>query len=341
MTTMIRSRMLWTSLVAAGIGWLTLAHAVAGPVVESTDPQATQSTQMEQSSTPADQSTATQDEDQQKKKKTTQTKPAPSEAAAAPSTSGQPTTTFSPNPLAMPVPPTYAPGAPGGPAQTANPYGMMPSPPTAYGPYGAPNSATTSSSAGAAGTAWGWSGAPTSTGAPLGYAMPSAGGAAGYGGGLGYGVPPSPTQPMSLGGAAMADPSFGRYESANIRQATDVRPPATVGESQQRVLQGGKPFSGWRPSDAVSPYQRLNDFDMAHSPGVNQYYSYVKPLLDQQAQNRVVNRDMQGLADTARAGYDATQSTGQRPGNAVPTAAPRVPATFMNTGQFFPDPYAR
>jgi hypothetical protein len=340
MTTMIRSRILWTSLFAVGICWLWLAHAVAGPVVESADPQATQSTQTEQSTTPADASTATtQDEDQQKKK-TPRTTPAPSSGTAAPATGGQPTTTFAPSPQTMPVPPTYAPGAPGGPTQTTNPYGMMPSPPTAFGPYGAPNSGTPSSSAGATGTGWGWSGAPTSTGAPMGYAMPPAGGAAGYGGGLGYGVPPSPTQPMSLGGAAMADPSFGRYESANIREATDVRQPATVGESQQRVLQGGKPFSGWTPSAAVSPYQRLNDFGL-RSPGVNLYYNYVKPELDQQAQNRAVTRDVQGLADTARAGYQAMQTTGQRPGNSLPTAAPRVPATFMNTGQFYPDPYAR
>jgi hypothetical protein len=328
MKTMSRSKILSTSLIAGGTCWLLLGYAVAGPVVQPADQPATQSTQTGQSAD--SQSWVGQTEDEQKKtSRTTSTQRA---ATSAPAAAGQPTTAFTPDPRTMPLPPTYAPGAPGGPTQTANPYGTMPSPPTAYGPYGsaAPGAASSGYNTGAAGTGSTWGGAA----APMGYSTPS-------GGGAGYGVPPSPTQPMSLGGAAMSDPSFGRYESMNMREATGVRQPATIGDSQARVLQGGKPFSGWQPSNAYSPYMRLNDFANYQSPGTNVYYNYVKPLLDQNEQNRAVTRDVQGLTDTARAGYQAMQAVGQRPGNTAPTTAPRVPATFMNTGQYYPDPNAR
>jgi len=70
--------------------------------------------------------------------------------------------------------------------------------------------------------------------------------------------------------------------------------------------------------------------------GSNAYYDWVKPLLDQQQQNRQVNRSIGGLSDTARAGYQSIENMRQRPGNTIQNVGPRNPATFMNTGQYYP-----
>jgi hypothetical protein len=163
------------------------------------------------------------------------------------------------------------------------------------------------------------------------------GGGYGYGGGGGgYGVPPAPTQTMTVGAAAMSDPSFGRYERQDIRQATAPRQPATYGRTQSQILQGAKPFSAYKPADAYSPYMRLNTRNLESARGANAYYEWVKPLVDQQHQNRRTEQNIIGLEGVARSGYQTMESMRQRPGNMIRSAAPRVPATFMNTGQYYP-----
>ena len=231
-------------------------------------------------------------------------------------------------PQAMPLPPTYAPGAPGAPSGSdANPYGEMPLPPTAYGLYDSPNPEMM---APAPGMRPGMGSMPQSS-------TPAAGGARAGGGYSGYGAPPAPTPTSSLGGASFADPRYGRYEAQSIRESTAPRQPATFGQSQSRVLDRNKPFSAYRPASATSPYMRLTgDFRLNTNPASNNYYEYVKPLLDQEAENRRVNTHLQGLTDTARSGYQTIESMKQRPGNTIQSTGPRTPATYMNTGNYYP-----
>ena len=133
---------------------------------------------------------------------------------------------------------------------------------------------------------------------------------------------------------ALADPGFGRYQSPDMREATASRPPATIGRTESQILRGNKPFTSYQPDSAYSPYMRLNSNSLTN-PGNNIYYEWVKPLLDQQQENRQVNRNIQGLESTARSGYQALQDMKQRPGNMVPGATYRSPATYMNTGQYY------
>ncbi|MBN1590380.1 MAG: hypothetical protein JW888_12770 [Pirellulales bacterium] len=308
----ILGRSAWAVLFVGGMCLVLFGHAIAGPVVQSTDETATEDESTDTSDVPFPLQNPAQ--------------PAPTPSApSSSSTGGQPTTAYQPNPQSMPLPPTYAPGSPGAQAgSTMDPYGAMPLPPTAYGPYDSSGTGAPSPEQGMVRP-----GVGPNMGGSTGGMAPQTGGA------TGYGVPPSPTPTISLGGAAMADPSYGRYEAMNIREATAPRQPATFGLSRSQTLRGSKPFSQSRQQSAYSPYMRLNN-PRNWSEGSNAYYQYVKPMLDQQQENSVVNRDIQGLTDTARAGYQSMESMKQRPGNTIRQAAPRTPATFMNTGQYYP-----
>ncbi|HBO44237.1 MAG TPA: hypothetical protein DD670_09955 [Planctomycetaceae bacterium] len=207
-----------------------------------------------------------------------------------------------------------------------DPYGAMPTAPTAFGLYD-------SAHPGAGG---GFTPTPMVGG-------PSAGGGQGMGMGpglgtslgFGSGAPPSPTPTSSLGNAAMADPSFGRYDSQSISQATSPRQPATYGQARSQVLSPAKPFQGYRPQSAYSPYMRLNQ-QSSFTGASNPYYEWVRPLLEQQQENRQVDRQIGGLTGVARSGFQNFEAMRQRPGNTIQQGPQRNPSTFMNTGQFYP-----
>ena len=104
------------------------------------------------------------------------------------------------------------------------------------------------------------------------------------------------------------------------------------------MLRGNKPFSDYRRKSPYSPYlSLLRTRDTAE--GINNYYEYVKPRLEAQQESRQVNRQIQGLQDTARYGAQTTQQQlqqlKQRPGTVLPSTPQRAPATFMNYQQFF------
>ncbi|MBN2023354.1 MAG: hypothetical protein JW809_11250 [Pirellulales bacterium] len=214
----------------------------------------------------------------------------------------------------MPLPPTYGPGlATSGAAGTGAP--AMPMAPTAYGLY---DSATP---------------------------MPSQGGTSELGFGLtgprpsptGFGFgPPTPTPsstPMASPGLAVADPRFGPYQPANIEQATAPRPAATFGQARDNVMRQPKPFSDYQKPRVYSPYLSLmRQSDTVR--GIDNYYEYVRPVIEQQAQQRQVNREMQGLQETAR--YDQMlMGSSTRPGTNAPGTSPKQPATFMNFQQYY------
>lgn len=320
-------RQIGLGMAACGILLMLSTHAATGPVVQTTESTTEQGTTTETWPGWSGQSWTT---DQEAIKKAPATAP---QTTPSPSTQTQQTPQQQVPPMmaprTMPVPPTYAPGSPGAPWETnaVDPYGAMPMAPTGYGSYETgrtesggvgPNMVRPGSLGGAAGMTPG---------------QPSTSGLSGYGGG--YGAPPSPTPTMSLGGMAMADPSFGRYEAANIREATAASQPASIGRSESEILRGNKPFSGYKPQSATSPYLRLSD-DLYRSTGTNTYYNYVKPLIDQQQENRQVTHNLQGLSNTARSDYQTLESLKQRPGNTIQGTAPRMPATFMNTGRYYP-----
>ncbi|MCX7426920.1 MAG: hypothetical protein NTW96_14995 [Planctomycetia bacterium] len=247
--------------------------------------------------------------------------PETDEAAAQPTASGQRRASTAPPSQAapaatpqqmMPLPPTVAPGSPAstGAGQAGQTYPGLPASPT--GPYD-PNSQS-------AGPGMGF---PTSPGATGSGASP---------GGLAAVPQPTPVSPL---GMVPSDPSTGRYQMNTIPEATAPRPPAQVPQARQDIKRGNKPFAGYSAPSAYSPYMNLFRGENS-ARGLNNYYSYVKPALDQQRQDMTSNREIQGLQDTARYGAQSAEQMGQRPGSVIPGNSPKIPATFMNYQQFFP-----
>jgi hypothetical protein len=214
----------------------------------------------------------------------------------------------------MPMPPTFAPGSPGatGAGTAGQNYPGVPTSPTGFGLYD-PNSQS----------------AGPGMGIPAGPGAMNPGAAPG-----GVGAVPQPT-PVSPLGMTSPDPSMGRYQTNTVPEATAPRPPAQVPQIRQDVMRGSKPFSNYSAPSAYSPYMNLFRGDNT-ARGVNNYYSYVKPAVDQQRQDMTTNREIQGLQDTARYGAQAVEQMRQRPGNTIPGGAPKIPATFMNYQQFYP-----
>ena len=324
-------------MVVGGISML-LGYAMAGPIVQSTTEETRRTTQDPAAAFPVfpwtSEPSSTEDKKETRTGSSSTTTAPPSQTQS--STGSQPAPSYvQPSPQNLPLPPTYAPGSPSG--SSVDPYGEMPMPPTAYGLYDSPTPEATAPSPGMRPRmSSGMGGGAATGGGYTGYGSQPRGGYAGLGN-TGYGAPPAPTPTSSLGGVALMDPSFGRYESQDIREATAPRQPASIGRSQSQILRGSKPFSAYRPASAYSPYMRLSrDLTSGGNSATNTYYEWVKPLLEQQQENRRVTHNIQGLTDTARAGYQSLESMKQRPGNTIRNVAPRNPATFMNTGQYYP-----
>jgi hypothetical protein len=69
--------------------------------------------------------------------------------------------------------------------------------------------------------------------------------------------------------------------------------------------------------------------------GIDNYYEYVMPKIEQQQREKQVSREIMGLQSTARSEYEALQQMKQRPGSAPVQSGSLAPATFMNTGNYF------
>ena len=214
----------------------------------------------------------------------------------------------------MPTPPTYVDPNMG--------QQNLPLPPTAYAPYDQ-------------------SGGGMMTGGPTGGGVPQGGGSpmppspmSGSPTGAAPGMPGSPTPGQNLNRLGMADPNYGHFESARLEAALVPHAPAQVNAARNQVLRGGKPFSGYRQPPAYSPYiSLLRTEDTLR--GINNYYEYVMPIIQQEQTNRNVSQSIHGLQITTRSGYQAIQSIKQRPGNAPVQAGGAQVPTFMNTGSYF------
>ncbi len=241
----------------------------------------------------------------------------------------------------MPVPPGYAPGTPGyqqmpQPPAGAAAYPGMPTPPTGYG-------AVPGAAPGYPGQQQGGYGAPAA-----GYPAYPAGQAAGtmQGGSVPMAQPGSAglTTPPPVP-TPMPDPYQFPGTDPRFSQPAAVSPQVPIQSSpfQSGPLQGKKPFSDYKTPDPSSVYENLgNPVDL--SRGTNTYYETVQPRLQQKQQNRRVNQNIRGLqAQTQRPAQtggigDRSEIIRQRPGNLPVQATPHAPATFMNTGSFFPPP---
>ncbi len=226
----------------------------------------------------------------------------------------------------MPLPPTYTPGAPASYGQPAS-AARLPMSPTAYGTYDSPSSFA-------------------QPGMGLGYGQMSPGQmAAGQQGG--FGLPPSPTaqSPMAVSPAAAAgtQQAFGPHSPSGVRQQTTPQRSVASHHPQSTVPAGSKPFSSYTRQSAYSPYMSLFRYQDS-ARGINNYYSYVKPALDQRKKNRRIGQEISGLQNSAKyQGLSLQQlnqrnQARQRPGNIIPgsNVPQRMPATFMNTQQYYP-----
>ncbi len=238
----------------------------------------------------------------------------------------------------MPLPPTYSPGAPASYGQP-NSAAQLPMSPTSYGTYNSPQGF------GQPGMGPGQMSPGSMMGAgPKGQGQMSAGQQGGFG------LPPSPTAQSSSGLPPMSDARtqqlYGPTSPSGVRQQTTPQR-SMASRGQSTVPSGAKPFQGYSRGSAYSPYMALfRDINTPSSmaSGVNNYYNLVKPALDQRQKNQHVGQQIRGLQSTA--GYQGRSlqqinqqnQARQRPGNMIPgmNAPQRMPATFMNTQQYYP-----
>ena len=156
------------------------------------------------------------------------------------------------------------------------------------------------------------------------------------GGSMGTGpmMPSAPTPGQNLNQLGIADPQYGRFESARLEASLMPHQATQMNAARNQVIRGGKPFSGYRQPPAYSPYMSLmRNQDTIR--GINNYYEFVLPQVEQEQKNKQVSNEISGLQSTARSGYEAIQQIKQRPGNAPVQSGGLAPATFMNTGGYF------
>jgi len=91
-----------------------------------------------------------------------------------------------------------------------------------------------------------------------------------------------------------------------------------------------KPFVGYTPPPAISPYMNLYRNDGLGA--VNNYYSLVKPQLDQRAYNQRLQTQVQSLENTTRV---QSQELNRLNPYATP-ASGALPAQFMNLQNYYP-----
>jgi hypothetical protein len=124
---------------------------------------------------------------------------------------------------------------------------------------------------------------------------------------------PSPGVSPAPGPAAAAPASIG----------TGVAPvPAAVDE---------KPFTGYTPPPVYSPYMNLYRTDNDRGR-INNYYSLVRPVVEQQQTNRQTQTSLQSLQSTTRTQGTQLQQLNQRTQPPMPTSTP----TFMNYQNYYP-----
>lgn len=127
-------------------------------------------------------------------------------------------------------------------------------------------------------------------------------------------------------------PGYLPYSRYRRRQA-EMRPAATHQQTMPTSPFGGqKPFADYRPSPALSPY--LNLFRTDDGLGtVDNYYTLVKPLVDQKAATRQLGGSLQSLQDRSRLQGAALRALGTETRQLQGITTPQF---YMNYGEYYP-----
>ncbi len=122
---------------------------------------------------------------------------------------------------------------------------------------------------------------------------------------------------------------FGsRLPTTAIRQGLRRRMPAP----QPLQLRGTKPFESLQRPPALSPYHNLNRLES--DLGLPNYYSFVRPLQQQQSANRQQAANLRRLQQKVRIAT-ATGIVSDNPTGGVPTTGHS--SQFLNLGGYFSD----
>jgi len=154
-------------------------------------------------------------------------------------------------------------------------------------------------------------------------------------GAVGYGasryVPRSPAARLSAGLSPTAEASRGRY-NANRAPLN----PYGEGGPERGSTRGGtaavnqKPFSGYRPPPAISPY--INLFRRDAGDDFDNYNTLVKPFIEQRQFNNRMRQEVQGLDEMSQQQQRALRQMNQRNQVFQGTTDPRY---FQDTGNFY------
>ncbi len=146
--------------------------------------------------------------------------------------------------------------------------------------------------------------------------------------------PPAATAPvrplpptLSTGGASAGNP-MSLYGSASALPPRNQIPTIGTGAMRAPSVLDQKPFTGYSPGPAVSPYMNL--YLGNNGAGiVNNYYSVVQPMLQQQNMNRQTEQSLRELRIQNR----LQQSQLQQLNRPMPGAQG---TSFMNYGGYYP-----
>jgi len=135
-----------------------------------------------------------------------------------------------------------------------------------------------------------------------------------YSGAAGWGAPPIP--PTMNAYDSMRSPGAGAGTMYRAPQA--AQPPVT------------KPFSGYRAPPSVSPYLNLNRRSSGDS--AENYYTLVRPFIDQRNLNQQFGTELHGLENMSRIQSTALQYLNQQ----SQTYQPNVVPQYMNLQHYYP-----
>jgi hypothetical protein len=96
------------------------------------------------------------------------------------------------------------------------------------------------------------------------------------------------------------------------------------------VARPGKPFAGYTAPPTTSPYMNLYRRGAGDS---DNYTTLVRPLVEQQHENRVFGGEIRGLQSATRLQTSALYKLGKQPQTQAGTTAPEY---FMNYRDYYP-----
>jgi len=112
------------------------------------------------------------------------------------------------------------------------------------------------------------------------------------------------------------------------QQAQQLQPRAGVTQAAPQI---SKPFSGYTPGPAVSPYMELYRRDTG---GLDPYNTFVRPQLEQRRANQIIGGEIRGLQSNQRLQSTVIQRLGKN-NDRVQTGT-MAPEYFQNYGSFYP-----